>query len=113
MHILSSCLGIHLSALTPVALVTYVANLYDFFLFSKQVSPCSPSCPGSYFVDQAGLELRDLPVSVSGTGIKGICHHAWLFFFLSIAVLTFLEHEYLGRWKFSLSWLIVVFRQVP
>ena len=26
---------------------------------------CSPSCPGTHFVDQTGLELRDLPASAS------------------------------------------------
>jgi hypothetical protein len=26
---------------------------------------CSPGCPGTHFVDQAGLELRNLPASAS------------------------------------------------
>jgi hypothetical protein len=30
-----------------------------------RVSLCSPSCPGTHFVDQAGLELRNLPASAS------------------------------------------------
>jgi hypothetical protein len=30
-----------------------------------RVSLCSPSCPGTHSVDQAGLELRNLPASAS------------------------------------------------
>jgi hypothetical protein len=30
-----------------------------------RVSLCSPGCPGTHSVDQAGLELRDLPASAS------------------------------------------------
>ena len=29
--------------------------------FLNRVSLCSPSCPGTHFVDQAGLELRNPP----------------------------------------------------
>jgi hypothetical protein len=35
-----------------------------FFCFSQdRVSLCSPGCPGTHFVDQAGLELRNPPAS--------------------------------------------------
>jgi hypothetical protein len=33
------------------------------FVFPHWVSLCSPGCPGTHSVDQAGLELRDLPAS--------------------------------------------------
>jgi hypothetical protein len=33
------------------------------FVFRDRVSPCSPGCPGTHFVDQAGFELRNLPAS--------------------------------------------------
>jgi hypothetical protein len=33
-----------------------------------RVSLCSPGCPGTHFVDQAGLELRNLPASASHPG---------------------------------------------
>jgi hypothetical protein len=33
--------------------------------FLDRVSLCSPGCPGTHFVDQAGLELRDPPASAS------------------------------------------------
>jgi hypothetical protein len=37
-----------------------------FFFFPRdRVSLCSPGCPGTHFVDQAGLQLRNLPASAS------------------------------------------------
>jgi hypothetical protein len=36
-----------------------------FFFFRDRVSLCSPGCPGTHSVDQAGLELRNPPVSAS------------------------------------------------
>jgi hypothetical protein len=49
---------------------TCTATVYSFFacfcfLFSRQGFSCSPGCPGTHFVDQAGLELRNLPASAS------------------------------------------------
>jgi hypothetical protein len=38
---------------------------YFFFFFRDRVSLCIPGCPGARFVDQAGLELRNLPASAS------------------------------------------------
>ena len=35
------------------------------FFFRDRVSLYSPGCPGTHSVDQAGLELRDLPASAS------------------------------------------------
>jgi hypothetical protein len=41
------------------------------FVFRDRVSLCSPGCPGTHSVDQAGLELRNLPASASGVlGLK-------------------------------------------
>jgi hypothetical protein len=40
--------------------------IYLFILvFRDRVSLYSPGCPGTHFVDQAGLELRNLPASAS------------------------------------------------
>jgi hypothetical protein len=40
--------------------------LYSFvFVFRDSVSLCSPSCPGTHFVDKASLELRNPPASAS------------------------------------------------
>jgi hypothetical protein len=35
------------------------------FVFRDRVSLYSPGCPGTHFVDQAGLELRNSPASAS------------------------------------------------
>jgi hypothetical protein len=35
------------------------------FVFRDRVSLCSPGCPGTHSVNQAGLELRNLPASAS------------------------------------------------
>jgi hypothetical protein len=60
--------------------------LFFFFGFRERVSLCSPGCPGTHFVDQAGLELRNPPTSASqSAGIKGVHHHAHLFLPLLIA----------------------------
>jgi hypothetical protein len=34
-------------------------------VFQDRVSLCSPGCPGTHSVDQAGLELRNPPASAS------------------------------------------------
>ena len=36
-----------------------------FLFFQDRVSLCSPGCPGTHSVDQAGLELRNSPASAS------------------------------------------------
>jgi hypothetical protein len=38
---------------------------FFFLVFRDRVSLCIPGCPGTHFVDQAGLELRNLPASAS------------------------------------------------
>jgi hypothetical protein len=38
---------------------------FVLFVFRDRVSLYSPYCPGTHFVDQAGLELRNLPASAS------------------------------------------------
>jgi hypothetical protein len=39
--------------------------LFYLFVFGDRVSLCSPGCPGTHSVDQAGLELRNPPASAS------------------------------------------------
>jgi hypothetical protein len=49
-----------------------------FFVFWDRVSLCSPGCPGTHFVDQAGLELRTQKsacLCLASAGIKGVHHH--------------------------------------
>jgi hypothetical protein len=44
----------------------YISSFLFVCLFVRdRVSLCSPGCPGTHFVDQAGLELRNLPASAS------------------------------------------------
>lgn len=57
--------------------------IFNFFfflfglVFQDRVYLCSPGWPGSHSLDQAGLELRDQPVSA---GIKGVhLHHPAVF----------------------------------
>jgi hypothetical protein len=42
----------------------FIFNGSEFF-FQDRVSLCSPGCPGTHFVDQAVLELRNPPASAS------------------------------------------------
>jgi hypothetical protein len=55
--------------------------LFDWlFVFQDRVSLCSPGCPGTHSVDQAGLELRNLPASASQVlGLKACTTTARLF----------------------------------
>jgi hypothetical protein len=46
--------------------------------FQDSVSLCNPGCPGTHFVDQAGLELRNPPASASRVlGLKACATTAW------------------------------------
>jgi hypothetical protein len=48
------------------SLFLFVCFLFFVFLFFETgFLCCSPGCPGTHFIDQAGLELRNLPASAS------------------------------------------------
>jgi hypothetical protein len=50
-----------------------------FCFFQDRVSLYSSDCPRTHFVDQAGLELRNLPASASQVlGLKACATTAWL-----------------------------------
>jgi hypothetical protein len=56
--------------LFPACCSIFFAALYFYFfflflVFRDKVSLYSLGCPGTHFVDQAGLELRNLPASAS------------------------------------------------
>jgi hypothetical protein len=56
----------------------FFSFLFFFFLvFQDRVSLYSLGCPGTHFVDEAGLKLRNPPASA---GIKGVRHYARLCF---------------------------------
>ena len=49
-----------------------------FWFFGDRVSLCSPGCPGTHSVDQAGLELKNLPASTSQVlGLKACATTTW------------------------------------
>jgi hypothetical protein len=55
----------HCPAKTNSFVVFVVVVVLFVCLFRDRVSLCSPGCPGTHFVDQAGLKLRNLPASAS------------------------------------------------
>jgi hypothetical protein len=56
---------------------------FFFLVFRDRVSLYSPGCPGTHFVDQAGLELRNPPASASRVlGLKMCATTARLHFFI-------------------------------
>lgn len=56
--------------LLSVCFVLWVAFVC-LFVFVRQF-PYKPGCPGTRFVDQAGLQLRDLLVSASASRVQGL-----------------------------------------
>jgi hypothetical protein len=49
------------------------------FVFQDSVSLCSPGCPRTHSVDQAGLELRNPPASASQVlELQACATTAWL-----------------------------------
>jgi hypothetical protein len=95
-----------------VIINTFNVNIYSFtiiYLFSSvffclfvcfvlffrdRVSLCSPGCPGTHFVDQAGLELRNPPASASRVlGLKACATTpGFFFFFLCFLYILFLSY---------------------
>jgi hypothetical protein len=72
-----------LHCLTFSLLLSFV--MFCVLCFPDRVSLCSPGCPGTHSVDQAGLEPRNLPASASQVlGLKVCATTAWLF----VTVLT-------------------------
>jgi hypothetical protein len=69
------------------------------FFFWDRVSLCSPGCPGTHSVNQAGLKLRNLPASASQVlGLKTCATTTWLlflflFFWLNVQYLNLLIYR--------------------
>jgi hypothetical protein len=55
-----------------VFLFWFLVFLFVLF-FRDRVSLCSPGCPGTHSVDQAGLKLRNLPASASRVQGLKVC----------------------------------------
>jgi hypothetical protein len=58
--------GIWFDLLLVLSTFSFIFYVFGFILlFRDRVSLYSPGCPGTHFVDQAGLELRNPPASAS------------------------------------------------
>jgi hypothetical protein len=69
--------------------------IYLFLVFRDRVSLCSPGCPGTHFVDQAGLELRNPPASASQVlGLKTCATMPGGFIFYYLFIYLFNVYEY-------------------
>jgi hypothetical protein len=57
--------------------------LFVCLFFRDRVSLCSSGCPGTHFIDQAGLELRNPPICASQVLVlKASSTTAWLWVFI-------------------------------
>jgi hypothetical protein len=71
-----------------ISSIIYLKHIYIMYIlyilvFQDRLSLYRPGCPGTHFVDQAGLELRKLPASASQVlGLKACATTAWHIFFL-------------------------------
>jgi hypothetical protein len=67
---------------TPPVLNEFFTDFLFFgWFFRDRVSLYSPGCPGTHFVDQAGLKLRNLPASASRVlGLKTCATTPGMFF---------------------------------
>jgi hypothetical protein len=76
------CMGcVYLVCMDYVFLVFFLFVWFWFWslVFQDRVSLHNPGCPRTHSVDQAGLELRNLPASASqGLGLKVCATTAWL-----------------------------------
>jgi hypothetical protein len=74
---------------------------YFIFFFRERISLYSPGCPGTHFVDQAGLELRNLLASASRVlGLKACATTARLVLFCF--VLRYPGTHYVDQASFEL-----------
>jgi hypothetical protein len=89
--VISSCrvLFFFHSFFLSVSILFYFILFFGFF--RDRVSLCSPCCPGTHSVDQAGLELRNPPTSASQVlGLKTCAITAPLSFFLKDVFIYFM-----------------------
>lgn len=62
-----------------IILITWFVVCFWFCVFKRDL--CTPGCPGTLYVEQAGLKFTEicLPLS-SSAGLKGMCYNAQLWF---------------------------------
>jgi hypothetical protein len=48
----------------------------DFFPRQDTVSLCSPGCPITHYIDQAGLNQKSICFCLLSSGTNGVCHHS-------------------------------------
>jgi hypothetical protein len=74
----ASCLSVGASSLLPSLTVTSFC-LFVCLFFKTGFLCVAPGCPGTHSIAQAGLELRNLPVSASQVlELKACATTAWL-----------------------------------
>jgi hypothetical protein len=72
---------------------------HSTFFFSQTGFLCSPGCPGTHFVDQAGLELRNPPASASQVlGLKACTTMPGTFF--SKFIFTYMNEYFACKYGF-------------
>jgi hypothetical protein len=59
------CIRARATELMECLCIFFIYLLFLYFWFFKTGFLCIPDCPGTHFVDQAGLELRNPPASAS------------------------------------------------
>jgi hypothetical protein len=86
----------------------FVCLFVCFLVFQGRVSLCSPGCPGTHFVDQAGLELRNssasasqvlgLKVCATTAQIESVCICIYTYICMQLVISDNLK-ESQGTWK--------------
>jgi hypothetical protein len=75
----------------------FVCLFVCLFVLQDRVSLCSPGCPGTQSIDQAGLELRNLPASASQVLRLKACATTTRLLFYFLRCLYFYVYEYQKR----------------
>ena len=84
------------------SLSSFFVLCFLFFVFWDKVFLYSPGCPGTHFVDRAGLELRNPPASafwVLGLKACTTMSFLWCSFSLYVGIFHLLSFVGLDLWK--------------
>jgi hypothetical protein len=113
----------NLSSSNLPSYIDFLSFFFFFFslVFRDRVSLCSPGCPGTHSVDQAGLELRNPPtkcyLAFQVLGLKVCATTAWLkielfIYLMYVSTLQLSSHtpeKGIGshyRWLGTTMWLL-------